>query len=158
MSWLVGEDFNIILSEKEKIGGLHVFPQEYEDFVFYINSCELYDTSFNDSSFTWWNERSDKGCIFKRLDRFISNQDFQELVGNLDLQHLARTGSDHAPMILSCGGISQNCIKLFRFLKFWTTRDDFKKVVKENWNVDYPSDIFIKWKLRQKKTTLVLSK
>ncbi|XP_075077075.1 uncharacterized protein LOC142163830 [Nicotiana tabacum] len=44
LPWLVGGVFNVLLSEEEKIGGLPVYPPEYEDFAFYVNSCELFDT------------------------------------------------------------------------------------------------------------------
>ncbi|WMV24325.1 hypothetical protein MTR67_017710 [Solanum verrucosum] len=101
MPWMVGGDFNVILSEEEKIGGLAVFPQEYEAFAFCVNSCELDDISFTGSLFTWWNGRVDEECIFKRLDKVVSNQAFQELMGNLDIQHLTRTGSDHAPLFFT---------------------------------------------------------
>ncbi|KAG5620341.1 hypothetical protein H5410_005559, partial [Solanum commersonii] len=33
-SWIVGGDFNVIMGVEEKIGGLPVYPQEYEDFSF----------------------------------------------------------------------------------------------------------------------------
>ncbi|KAG5580813.1 hypothetical protein H5410_051440 [Solanum commersonii] len=78
--------------EEEKIGGLPVYPQEYEDFSFCINSCEL----------GGWNGRIDSECIFKRLDRVVVNQSLQELMGRVDLQHLARTRSDHAPLLMTC--------------------------------------------------------
>ncbi|KAG5585005.1 hypothetical protein H5410_045439 [Solanum commersonii] len=48
------------------------------------------------------------------------------------IEHLARTGSDHAPFLLTCGGLSQSFKKAFRFLKFWTDRVDFKDMVKAN--------------------------
>jgi len=79
-------------------------------------------------------------------------------VGNLDIQHLARTCSDHAPLLLTCNGVNQNFSKPFRFLKFWTSTEDFKDVVKENWTIDYLSDTMIQWKPRQKKTKLPLAK
>ncbi|XP_059289372.1 uncharacterized protein LOC132042884 [Lycium ferocissimum] len=72
--WLVGGDFNVVLHEDEKIGGIPVQPQDYEDFAFCVNSCELLETGFKGSHFTWWNGRG---------------------------EHLARTGSDHAPLLIS---------------------------------------------------------
>ncbi|KAH0642345.1 hypothetical protein KY289_033319 [Solanum tuberosum] len=125
-----GRDFNVIMEEDEKIGGLPIYPQEYEDFALCINSCELVDIHFTGSPFTWWNGRADGDCIFKRLDRVVTNQVLQDLLGQLKLQHLVMTGSDHTPLILTCGGLTLNYIKPFRFLKFWEESDDFLEVVK----------------------------
>lgn len=36
----------VIISEEENIVGLPIYPKEFEDFVFFINSCELFDTTF----------------------------------------------------------------------------------------------------------------
>ncbi|XP_059313895.1 uncharacterized protein LOC132064801 [Lycium ferocissimum] len=101
--WLIGSDFNVILNEEEKIGGLPVFPQEYEDFAFCMNSYDLHEIPFKWSPFTWWNGRGANDCIFKRLDRMFHNELFQNWFGNLEVEHLSRTGSDHAPLLLTCG-------------------------------------------------------
>ncbi|XP_055814452.1 uncharacterized protein LOC129884128 [Solanum dulcamara] len=71
--WLVGGDFNVIMHEDEKIGGLPVFPIEYEDFAFCINSCELYEINYKGSLFTWWNGRtgSDSWITDFEGDEFI---------------------------------------------------------------------------------------
>ncbi|XP_075083544.1 uncharacterized protein LOC142167279 [Nicotiana tabacum] len=53
LPWLIGGDFNVILNEEEKIRGLPVYPPEYEDFAFCVNSCELFDTGYKGSPFTW---------------------------------------------------------------------------------------------------------
>lgn len=53
LPWLVAGDFNVIMSDEEKIGGLPVYPNEYEDFAFCINSYELIDINFKGSPFTW---------------------------------------------------------------------------------------------------------
>jgi len=70
---LIGGDFNVILHEEEKIGGLPVYPQENEDFAFRVNSYDLLDIHFTGSPYTWWNGGIHQDCIFKRLDRFFVN-------------------------------------------------------------------------------------
>ncbi|KAG5627193.1 hypothetical protein H5410_012411 [Solanum commersonii] len=101
--WLIGGDFNVIMSDEEKIGGLPVYLNEYEDFAFCVNSCDLVEVSFKGSPFTWWNRRIDDQCIFKRLDRYMMNQVGLGYFGLVESEHLARTRSDHAPMLLNCG-------------------------------------------------------
>ncbi|XP_060182816.1 uncharacterized protein LOC132612735 [Lycium barbarum] len=69
--WLVGGDFNVILSEEEKLGGLPITLNECEDFAFCVNSCELFDMGYKGSPYTWWNGRVAEDYIFKRLDRIL---------------------------------------------------------------------------------------
>ncbi|XP_060210651.1 uncharacterized protein LOC132637602 [Lycium barbarum] len=65
MPWLIDGDFNVILNEEEKIGGLPVFPLEYKDSAYCINSCELFEVNFKGSPFTWWNDKTNGECISK---------------------------------------------------------------------------------------------
>ncbi|XP_070034553.1 uncharacterized protein [Nicotiana tomentosiformis] len=65
LPWVVGGDFNVISSEEEKIGGLLVYPSEYEDFAFCVNSSGLVDLGYKRSLLTWWNGRPNVECIFK---------------------------------------------------------------------------------------------
>nr|XP_009624556.1 uncharacterized protein LOC104115591 [Nicotiana tomentosiformis] len=103
LPWVVGGDFNVILSEEEKIGGLPVYPSEYEDFTFCVNSSGLIDLGYEESPFTWWNGRPNAECIFKWLDRILVNLPFQNLFSSIEMEHLIRTGSDHAPLLMICG-------------------------------------------------------
>lgn len=86
--WLVGGDFNVILNDEEKLGGLPVYPQECEDFAFCINSSELEEVKFKESPFTWWNGRAGVDCIFKRLDRVVVNQGMQNRFTDLKVEYL----------------------------------------------------------------------
>ncbi|KAG5631168.1 hypothetical protein H5410_002885, partial [Solanum commersonii] len=88
-------DFIVILGGEKKIGGLPVFPQEFEDFAFGINSCDLVTEEY----------------IFKRLYRVVVNQRFSELYVDTGLRHLARTGYDGAPLLLTCGSSSHTICK-----------------------------------------------
>lgn len=73
---LIGGDFNVILNEKEKKGGLPFIQYEVMDFNYYINRSGLTKLKFKGDNFTWWNGRVDNECIFERLDRVLLNQDF----------------------------------------------------------------------------------
>ncbi|XP_059291733.1 uncharacterized protein LOC132045207 [Lycium ferocissimum] len=117
------------MHEDEKIGGLPVYPDKYEDFAFCVNSSELFEVSFKGSLFTWWNGRAGRDCIFKRLDRMLTNSKLQDWFGHMEVEHLSRTGSDHAPLLLTCGNSSQH---LSLFLSEWskaTFGDIFKQLV-----------------------------
>lgn len=96
--WLVAGDFNVILTEKEKYNGLTVYLSEVEEFVHCIDTCALYDLGFKDNVYTCWNGRLDGACIFKRLDRYLASQQFQDLLPALEVDHLIKHGSDHAPL------------------------------------------------------------
>lgn len=109
-----------MLNEEEKIGGLPVIDVDHEDFENCIFSCDLNKIQFKGSPFTWWNGRTDSNCIFERLDKNFSNQEMQDRFNHMEVEHLARTGSDHAPMILTCEEGVSKYKKSFRFLKFWT--------------------------------------
>nr|XP_009624266.1 uncharacterized protein LOC104115358 [Nicotiana tomentosiformis] len=130
LPWVVGGYFNVILSEEEKIGGLSVHPPKYEDFSFCVNSCGLFDLGYTSSLFTWWNGRANAECIFKWLDRIFINQPFQTLFPSIEVDHLIRTGSDHAPLLMNCGKNAAQFLKPFRFLNFWAKHETFKDVVR----------------------------
>lgn len=109
----------MILHGDEKIGGLPVHPPEYEDFAFCVNSCGLFKQGNKGSPFTWWNGRSNAECIFKRLDRNFVNLPFQNMLPTIEVEHLIRTGSDHAPLLMTCGVQTTNFVKPFRFLELF---------------------------------------
>ncbi|KAH0714753.1 hypothetical protein KY284_007658 [Solanum tuberosum] len=154
--WLIGGDFNVIISDEEKIGGMPVYPNEYEDFAFCVNSCDLVEVSFKGSPFIRWNGRIDDQCIFKRLDRYMMNQVGLGYFGLVESEHLARTGSDHAPMLLTCGQKTDVVKRPFRFLKFWSEHVEFQQVVKDSW-ISEEADVFIRLKQKIKKTKTALS-
>ncbi|XP_070040823.1 uncharacterized protein [Nicotiana tomentosiformis] len=144
-----GGDFNVILHEDEKIGGLPVHPPEYEDFAFCVNSCGLFEQGYKGSPFTWWNGRSNAKCIFKRLDRIFVNFPFQNMLPTIEVEHLIRTGSDHAPLLMTCWVQTTNFVKPFRFLNLWTKHATFidvnikrVKAALSKWNREIFGDIF----------------
>ncbi|XP_059306203.1 uncharacterized protein LOC132057591 [Lycium ferocissimum] len=102
LPWIVGGDFNVILSEEAKQRGLPVLQQETVDFSQFIRNCGLAELKFSGSKFTWWNGRIEGDCIFKRLDRVLGNQEFLQFLPSSEVFHLIRDGSDHAPLHVVC--------------------------------------------------------
>lgn len=66
------------------------------------------------------------------MERLLVNLEFLGLFGLVDMEHLARTGSNHPPLFLTCGNQSTNYRRPFRFLNFWTKKEDFHQVVLDN--------------------------
>lgn len=115
--WLDGGDFNVVLTEEEKIGGVPVTVEDTEEFAFCINSSELFDVGFKGSPFTWWNRRTCSNCIFERLDRVVVNQILNDKYGSIEVEHLIRTGSDHASLLISLGEM-ETVVRKPQILKF----------------------------------------
>ncbi|KAG5620342.1 hypothetical protein H5410_005560 [Solanum commersonii] len=99
-----------------------------------ISNCDLSHINFSGSPFTWWNDRVNGECIFKWMERVVVNQRFSDLYGDTNLQSLARIGSDHSPLLLTCGNSNQNIVS-----------DDVE-------------DIFLQLKLKKKRTKQALPK
>ncbi|KAH0778495.1 hypothetical protein KY290_004922 [Solanum tuberosum] len=81
--WLVGGNFNTIMDEAEKLGGLLVTQTEIVDFVQCTNACALNEIKFKGSSYTWWNGRIEEESIFKSIDRVVKDSwNGEEINGN----------------------------------------------------------------------------
>lgn len=100
--WIVCGDFNVVLNGSEKIGGNSVRAIEMEDFQTCIESSDLFLVQFKGSLFTWWNVRDGPDCIFERLDRILSDEEFQGLFSHIEIDYLPIDGSNHAPLLLGC--------------------------------------------------------
>lgn len=115
---MVGGDFNVILNEEEKLGGLDFTQQEATNFAYYISMCALIEVSFTGNKYTWWNGRIKEACIFKRFDRILMNMEFSQLFPTIEVHHLIRQGSDHASLHVIYSSKERLLNKLFRFLNF----------------------------------------
>lgn len=74
-TWMGRGDFNTIIDESEKMGGLPVSQLEVEDFVQCISSWILNVIKFSRNKYTLWNGITEAGCIFEWLDRFFGSND-----------------------------------------------------------------------------------
>lgn len=127
---MVGGDFNIILDESKKLGGLQVTQQEMVDFAAYVNVCSLSELKFYGSSYTLWNGQIEEDCIFKRLDRVLVNYEFFQILSDSEVHHFIKQGSDHVPLHVLCDASQDQIVKPFKFVNFWAKHEDFQIEVK----------------------------
>lgn len=128
-----------------------------EDFLYCIESNELDHVQFKGSPFTWWNGRTCSDNIFERLDKILVISVFQDHFNVMEVEHLPRIGSDHAPFLFSCDNRDNRFIKPFRFLNFWTKHRGFKEIVRLNWDDEFSANPFLHFKRKIKKVKQSLS-
>lgn len=89
--WLVGGDFNAILSHSEKLGGRDPnVSASISDFQGFLSDASLEDVGFKGSLYTWYNGQSGEGAIWARLDRVLVNHLWLQQFPNLSVEHLSR--------------------------------------------------------------------
>ncbi|XP_019238339.1 PREDICTED: uncharacterized protein LOC109218432 [Nicotiana attenuata] len=143
---MVGGDFNVILDEEEKFGGLPVSINEVDNFRHCMNTCNLTNMGFKGSIYTWWNGRAEEDCIFKRLDRFFANMELQQIWPGLEITHLSKIGSDHCPLLISFIPDTENWQTDFQANPFIIFNHKLKRLKKalSTWSRTTFGDIFQK--------------
>ncbi|XP_074315649.1 uncharacterized protein LOC141651854 [Silene latifolia] len=134
LPWLIIGDFNQILYDHEKKGGVPRAQGDMDKFRFTLDDCGLVDISYSGETFTWWNKRSEPNDIFERLDRGVASLDWLEKFPGLTLCHLERDRSDHRPLKLTRvtrGKMKRK--KQYRFEDCWVSSDKCEGVIEEAW-------------------------
>ncbi|EOY34749.1 Uncharacterized protein TCM_042329 [Theobroma cacao] len=144
--WMVGGDFNSILSSAERLHGAHPHSGSMEDFATMLLDCGLLDAGYEGNNFTWTNNH-----MFQRLDRVVYNHEWADCFNNTRIQHLNRDGSDHCPLLISCNNTVQRGPSNFRFLHAWTHHHDFIPFVERSWRVPMQATgMLVFWQKQQR--------
>ncbi|KAK4384643.1 hypothetical protein Sango_3039400 [Sesamum angolense] len=141
--WLIGGDFNIILSAQEKRGGAQPKFRAMEDFANMVLECGLIDAGFEGTAHTWSNR-----ITWERLDRFLYSEAWLDTFTTTRVIHLSRTWSDHAPLLIN---LESNLVKppsSFRFMRMWIKHHDFLNTVEQSWK--HPTGVYGLINLQQK--------
>nr|GEV21221.1 transposon TX1 [Tanacetum cinerariifolium] len=140
---------------------LSVNIKEMIEFNEFINNTRLIEIPVGGKKFT---RISDDGMKFSKLDRFLLNDKFNELRGNLSVVALDRKLSDHCPIVIKDVELDFG-LKPFRVLNIWLKEPDFFRVVEEAWkkeirssrpdlNVEELRKEAMRWELEAKKRML----
>ncbi|PKU65146.1 hypothetical protein MA16_Dca004762 [Dendrobium catenatum] len=134
--WCVGGDFNIISNANERLGGSLPNTKSMDEFNSMISLNDLQDIGFFGSAFTW-----SRGNLWQQLDRILFNNDWIADFHMTHVQHLSRTASDHAPLLLTINANKFLAPSGFKFQNMWLNDDGFLNVIQENWHaLTYPDN------------------
>ncbi|XP_049388406.1 uncharacterized protein LOC125852750 [Solanum stenotomum] len=119
--------------------------------------CEISDAGYIGSKYTWCNGWAPKQRIWKRLDRALINYLWNQCYNNTTITHLVRTGSDHAPLLVSFSSNTYTPPRYFKFLNLWVDEPDFMETVQNAWNINIEGSRMWKFHMKLKNTTKQLS-
>lgn len=77
---------------------------------------------------------------------------------NLEVEHLIKQGSNHAPLLTNYKEDSRVTKKYFRFHNFWVEHETFWEVVRRNWSGNFGPDPIFHVHNNLKKVNKALSK
>lgn len=136
LPWLLGGDFNKILQESEKRGGVSCDFNNICDFRDCLDQNSLKELDFVGSPFTWRKNKT-TGLIVEKLDRFVANGAWSVLLPLAVSEIISWDGSDHTPIIVHMKGFmeegeyhSNDSSKPFRFEPRWTHHDEFEASIR----------------------------
>ena len=133
LPWVLLGDFNDMISDEEKLGGLLVNRTCISAFRNCMDNRGLMDLGFHGPHFTWTNKSPLQTTIKERLDRGLGNAEWATLFPSVEIHHLPRVKSDHCPILLSTDPRERRPPKPFRFEQMWLTDPTFPTLVDESW-------------------------
>ncbi|KAF7141710.1 hypothetical protein RHSIM_Rhsim06G0052000 [Rhododendron simsii] len=130
-------DFNCILSNDEKWGGLDKEDWELQDFRNFIDDIDLIDVGYVGYPFTWNNKREGRANIRMRLDRVVVNSRWRTYFSSGSLHHLKPGGSDHCPILLKYGLDEDYKVPRFIFDALWAAKEVCGEIVRTSWGTNF---------------------
>ncbi|KAL3637381.1 hypothetical protein CASFOL_018549 [Castilleja foliolosa] len=154
-NWILGGDFNCVLKASEKSGGNHPCITSISDFNSCLINNNLSELNYKGNPFTWGNNQQGKKRIWEKLNRILMNGTAFNNLPDMDVIHLPRSFSDHAPLWFKLT-TPPDIKRRFRFQKMWIDHKDFKALIAENWNINIQGHIgyVITEKLRRTRKAL----
>lgn len=127
-------DFNEMVDNTEKVGGVSKSATQLEPFRSAIEDCSLGDLGYKGSKFTWCNHCEGDDFIKERLDCALANAGWCAHFPDVEVEILAARSSDHKPMwVRFFQGHNRMTRRSFRYEASWNLDDESTRVIKAEW-------------------------
>ncbi|KAA3453778.1 reverse transcriptase [Gossypium australe] len=142
--WFVCGDFNEIMYGFEKKGGVPRDERRMQVFRKVLSECSLMGMGFSGRWFTWERGNLPETNIRERLDRGVTNEEWQNMFTEVSIQHLTHSFSDHCPLLVNTRRAEHRAkVADFRFEAWWTMEESFDDEVKRIWESS-PGNLLLK--------------
>ncbi|KAJ6287964.1 hypothetical protein OIU77_001103 [Salix suchowensis] len=131
--WILMGDFNAILQPHNRSGGDSRWLGHHNDFHNATHQAQLFTLPFTGMSLTWTNGQRGDANIQKKLDWVMGNSCALETWPSVHSSFLPRSISDHCAAVLHLMPLGRSKPPPFKFLNFWTERDDYKQHIDTIW-------------------------
>ncbi|XP_062100125.1 uncharacterized protein LOC133806004 [Humulus lupulus] len=137
--WILGGDFNEILSTEEKSGGNTRSGEAMSRFQRALDYCALDDITRREKVFSWCNGQK-TNFIMEKLDRFLANVEWKDRFKDFKIQYLDWMGSDHKANVTVFGEVwslretKGNFRSRFHFEEAWCEEATCKQIIEDKWN------------------------
>lgn len=136
LPWLVIGDFNEIISNAKKEGGVQRPINQMARFKNAIDFCGLKEVDFVGPKFTLLYQWRDGSQIRERLDRALVSSDRSFLFPAAKLFRKSFSTSDYSPLLLNYSSTmkKKKLKRVFRFESIWLKDQTCERVVIEAWD------------------------
>ncbi|XP_020262214.1 uncharacterized protein LOC109838161 [Asparagus officinalis] len=128
-----GGDFNTMINDEEKIGGIKLTDTDTRDFNTFIEDCHLLHLKTVGNFLTWSNKQDCGTRVWCRLDRTLVNSTWIQNYNSSHVEYMSPSLSDHCPALISIYEEDRHGKKPFRFFKMWTKHSNYLPTVSSIW-------------------------
>jgi hypothetical protein len=135
--WMCIGDFNAFTSSVEKSSSsIRPSPHNF-DFQQTLVDCHLVDLGFYGPKYTWTNGRGGTDLTRVRLDKAVANAKWSNYFNVTQVNVLARSASDHNPLLLSCSNSQEMKCKKHRSFRYevgWAKQKEHWELIRRAWH------------------------
>uniref|UniRef100_A0A7N0V3L8 Endonuclease/exonuclease/phosphatase domain-containing protein n=1 Tax=Kalanchoe fedtschenkoi TaxID=63787 RepID=A0A7N0V3L8_KALFE len=156
-AWIIAGDFNTITTWEEKRGGDAAHDGSFRDFNEFMLRVDVSDAGYRGCPNTWSNNQSGAKRVWVRLDWVLINGCTISSFSRLQMTHLERGVSDHAPLLIQTQ-LQSRTWSSFKYMGMWKLHDDFHRVVLQAWEGSISSNSILNFTSKLKKLSGMLGR